>query len=195
MKNSLLSVKRWAMLCWYASIAMTLFYFIILLIPSTISFYYNIIILIPSLLFMGFFFVSALDTKDKPTRYISILSGIGSLGMLFPKVLNIVWDCCEKPEFWLSYEESQYPVYDFCVNNYNLFEYIATIGGILMALYFFYIMRRTNYALKTICIPAIIACLLLGASNLVGKTLFVILVMIITYLLFVFSFYKLYRIL
>ena len=148
---------------------------------------------IPTLILMGFFFVSAIDTKDKPTKYISILSGIGSWGVLLPTALNIIWENCERPEHWYGYEEGHYPVYDFCVNNYMLFNYLALIGGIFMALYFFYILRQSNYTLRTICIPAIIACLLLGASSLVGKTLFLLLISIIIYLLFVLVFYKLYK--
>ena len=123
MKEKFLSVKIWAMLCWYASMVMLIVKIILLLSPTIIPVYYMSIIatFIFLLLLMGFFYISSIDTKDKSTKYISIISGIGTLGILLPIILDVVWMRCERPEHWYSYDEGQYPVYDFCVNNYMVF--------------------------------------------------------------------------
>jgi len=164
----------------------------------------DISLLVFSIALTGFFCVSALDTNDNTTRNISILAGLGALTMMFYNVENIIWYFCDKPQMdgwysWIDYDKDKFPVFDFCIEYSRVFTWSLLVGCALMLIYFVYLFKRSNFTLKAICLPAIIAFVLIwllsnGVHSSVGFLNHKYLTSffdIIVYTLFAFSFYKL----
>jgi hypothetical protein len=143
-----------------------------------------------TLALMGFFITSAIDTSDKPTRYIAAFAGVGAFILLLRAVKDIVYFSCDKPE-----------INSFIINNSRTFSYILFIGCILMALYFLYILKRSKFTLKSICISAVIACVLIWTVDNLYNIIYNISVcdilypalILIIYISFVYTFYKLQK--
>lgn len=153
-----------------------------------------------SLAIMGFFLVSALDTNVKTTRNVSIIAGLGGTAMVLYNIKNIMFQVCDKPELnswysWIDYDKEKYPVFSFCNDYSHEFRWMLLISCFSMLIYFVYLFKYSNYTLKAICIPAIIAFFLLGLYSLGMYLSFdfdlIIFINMVVYMLFAFSFYKL----
>lgn len=162
----------------------------------------DISLLVFSITLIGFFCISALDTNDNVTRNISILAGLGALSMMLNNVENIVWYFCDKPPLdgwysWIDYDKEKFPVFSFCREYSRMITWSFLIGCALMLTYFAHIFKRSNYTLKAICIPAIIAFVLIWLISVGVHSSIAIdrdvtsLFDIIVYTLFAFSFYML----
>lgn len=167
-----------------------------LLYTFTSPYMININAILCPAIFLGFFYSSAVDTSDRNTRYISYLAGMGSLILLLNGLGNIIWGVCDKPEYhnWFIVHSDleKYHTYDFFINHYGCFKLVSSISCIFIMTYFLYILIGSNYMLKQISIPAIIACVLMSVIIYMlpfefSKCVPVVLV----YILFFFSFYKL----
>lgn len=166
----------------------------------------DISLLMFSFVVVGFFLASAFDTNDKTTRNVSILAGLGGLIMVLRNIENIVWYVCEKPNLdgWYScidYNIEEFPVFNFCIKYNQTFTWLFLAGCAFMMMYFIYIFMRSNYSLKTICIPAIFAFLLTwfvsvglySSIDFFDHKYMTSFFEMVVYALFAFSFYKLYK--
>jgi len=163
----------------------------------------NISLFVFSVVVTAFFGVSALDTKDKTTRNVSLLAGLGGLTMILRNIENIVWYVCDKPIFddwysWIDYNKEEYPIFDFCREYSQTFTWLFFVGCALMMLFFIHIFKRSNYTLKAICFSAICAYLLIWLLSVVHSSIHFLDRLYVTsffdlivYTLFAFSFYKL----
>lgn len=177
------------------------------LIPSLFyalisSRFVDISLLVLSITLIGFFCVSVLDTNDKTTRNISILAGLGALVMMLYNIEDIVWFFCDKPQIgysWIDYDKDKYPVFDFCMEYSGVFTWSLLVGCALMLTYFVYLFKRSNFTLKAICLPVIMAFVLIGLSfidvyssiGFLAHEYVTSFFVVIVYMLFAFSFYKL----
>lgn len=164
-----------------------------------------------------FFLSSAIDTKDTTTKYISYGSASSAVILLIGAIINTIYALCDKPDYknlysWINYDVNQYPVFHFCMEIGGAIRLLSWIGALIMVLYFFYLLKRSNWKLKAICISSMVACLLMcsiysgvlnsiitdhimrdlfdfNTSQLYGTT------GILIYALFTYAFQKLYKIL
>ena len=142
-----------------------------------------------------YFFLSAKDTENKGTRYISYGAGGASILMMLNPIIFIIYEYCPQPEyngweFWANDYSDSYPVFQFCRDFLNQTGLWTILCGVLMALYFFYILKRSNMTLKAICIPAIIACVVFGAIMARDVYLPAELILLV-FIPYAYSFYKL----
>lgn len=163
----------------------------------------NIALSIVSISMIGFFVSSIFDSNNKTMRYIATLSGIGAFILMLQNIEDIIWFLCEKPEYsfysWLYHDANKYPVFHFFSEHGKYFVWLHNIGYIFMSSYFLWIFKCSGYTLKSICIPAIAAYLLLilsqnGCLNLDEYFLYTP-CLIITFILLAYSFYKFNKIL
>ena len=169
---------------------------VVALIPSLFYvFTVDISLIVFSTVLVGFFLVSAFDTNDSTTRNISILAGLGALIMMLNNIENVVWYFCDKPQLdgwysWIDYDKDKFPVFSFCMKYNRMFTWSFFVGCALMLTYFAHLFKRSNFTLKAICLPAIIAFVLIwGVHSSVGFLNHNF--DVIVYILFAFSFYKL----
>ena len=155
----------------------------------------DIRLIVFSTVLVGFFLVSAFDTNDSTTRNISILAGLGALIMMLNNIENVLWYFCDKPQLdgwysWIDYDKDKFPVFNFCIEYSRMFTWSLLVGCALMLTYFVYLFKRSNFTLKAICLPAIIAFVLIwgvhSSEGFLNHDFDVI-----VYILFAFSFYKL----
>ena len=185
--------KNWCSRSGVMLIGVGLISFLLYLFTSPVII--NITAILCPAIFIGFFVSSAIDTSERNTRYISYLAGIGALIILLNGLGNILWELCEKPEYYYWFSDNseleKYQTYHFLIGYYSFFKLISIIGCIFIMTYFLYILIGSNYALKTISIPAIIACVLMLVLTYISPFYNCVPVAVIIYILFFISFYKL----
>ena len=120
--------------------------------------------------FVLLFLSSALDTTDKTTQIISIAAATASAFILFVAITGIVYEFCEQPKSdrWGGYisdydfAADDYPIYSACRQIFSFSTNWIFLAGVIMALYFAYILERSKMSLSGVCIPAIISMLGFG---------------------------------
>ncbi len=165
-----------------------------------------------------FFFVSAIGTTDKTTKYISTGASIACLFIIFVAITGFVFSNCDHPQdapVFPSLKDhynndsisNDYSVYDSCLRIFSLSTKWLFIAGLIMASYFAIILYRSKMKLSNICFPAIVSMLGLGiilgynsrSADIFGFGLWkgeaaeYEIVMIAEFIIMAYSFYKFFK--